>query len=213
MSGYIGNDGSALAGGLNPSNQVQGLSIDATGKLYVNLAQWNGATPAANNPVITEQNIQNWLRNGQVYRACTGTITSPSGVTTLPVNLFNPNASGKKLLLFSARLNYPSNQTNHQITSVAANPAYASPVTPVNLDIGNGGSSVVTSVTFAAVNTAVAGTQIDQFAMSNTGEIDALGVGGVVVPLLIEANKGVTLWVSSNTGGNTFSVSLTWAEF
>lgn len=36
MSGYIGNDGSALAGGINASGQVQGLSVDNTGKLNVN---------------------------------------------------------------------------------------------------------------------------------------------------------------------------------
>ena len=36
MSGYIGNDGSALAGGLNPSGVVQGLSVDSGGKLNVN---------------------------------------------------------------------------------------------------------------------------------------------------------------------------------
>ena len=33
MSGYIGNDGSALAGGLNPSNVVQGIAVDAQGRL------------------------------------------------------------------------------------------------------------------------------------------------------------------------------------
>ncbi|HLX58759.1 MAG TPA: hypothetical protein VKR83_17200, partial [Ktedonobacteraceae bacterium] len=44
MSGYVGNDGSALAGGLNSSNQVQGLSIDNTGKLNVNASVSSGPT-------------------------------------------------------------------------------------------------------------------------------------------------------------------------
>ncbi|HLH61668.1 MAG TPA: hypothetical protein VKV20_08295 [Ktedonobacteraceae bacterium] len=44
MTGYIGNDGSALAGGLNPSGQVQGLSVDTTGKLNVNASVSSGPT-------------------------------------------------------------------------------------------------------------------------------------------------------------------------
>ncbi len=36
MSGYIGNDGSELAGALNPSGQVQGLQVDNSGNLKVN---------------------------------------------------------------------------------------------------------------------------------------------------------------------------------
>ena len=36
MSGYVGNDGSQLTGGLNPSGQAQALSVDASGKLNVN---------------------------------------------------------------------------------------------------------------------------------------------------------------------------------
>ncbi len=44
MTGYIGNDGSELAGGLNPSGQVQGLSVDNTGKLNVNASVSSGPT-------------------------------------------------------------------------------------------------------------------------------------------------------------------------
>ncbi len=44
MSGYVGNDGSQLAGGVNPSGQVQGLSVDASGKLNVNASVSSGPT-------------------------------------------------------------------------------------------------------------------------------------------------------------------------
>jgi hypothetical protein len=48
MSGFIGNDGSELAGGLNPSSVVQGIAVDASGRLILaNLLQLGGSAAAA----------------------------------------------------------------------------------------------------------------------------------------------------------------------
>ncbi len=44
MSGFTGNDGSALAGGLNPSGAVKALSVDASGNLNVNASVSAGPT-------------------------------------------------------------------------------------------------------------------------------------------------------------------------
>src|SRR5579859_913898 len=44
MSGFTGNDGSALAGGLNPSGAVKALSVDASGNLNVNASVSSGPT-------------------------------------------------------------------------------------------------------------------------------------------------------------------------
>lgn len=44
MSGYVGNDGSQLAGGLNPSGAVKALSVDASGNLNVNASVSSGPT-------------------------------------------------------------------------------------------------------------------------------------------------------------------------
>ena len=44
MSGFTGNDGSELAGGLNPSGQVKALSVDASGNLNVNASVSSGPT-------------------------------------------------------------------------------------------------------------------------------------------------------------------------
>jgi hypothetical protein len=42
--GFTGNDGSALAGGLNPSGVVKALSVDASGNLNVNASVSSGPT-------------------------------------------------------------------------------------------------------------------------------------------------------------------------
>jgi len=44
MSGFTGNDGSELVGGLNPSGQVKALSVDASGNLNANLTGVSTAT-------------------------------------------------------------------------------------------------------------------------------------------------------------------------
>lgn len=44
MSGFTGNDGSELVGGLNPSNVAQALSVDASGHLNVNASVSSGPT-------------------------------------------------------------------------------------------------------------------------------------------------------------------------
>ena len=65
MSGFLGNDGSALAGGLNPSGVVAGLNLDGSGNLKtvaagspsetpVNLNQINGAALANTNPLFID---------------------------------------------------------------------------------------------------------------------------------------------------------------
>jgi hypothetical protein len=65
MSGYIGNDGSALSGGLNPSGVIAGLNLDAGGNLKtvasgspaetpVNFNQVNGAAFSNTNPLFVD---------------------------------------------------------------------------------------------------------------------------------------------------------------
>ena len=44
MSGFTGNDGSGLVGGLNPSGQVKALSVDNAGNLNVNASVSSGPT-------------------------------------------------------------------------------------------------------------------------------------------------------------------------
>ncbi|HEY6543198.1 MAG TPA: hypothetical protein VIZ18_19805 [Ktedonobacteraceae bacterium] len=44
MSGFTGNDGSGLVGGLNPSGAVKALSVDASGNLNVNASVSSGPT-------------------------------------------------------------------------------------------------------------------------------------------------------------------------
>ncbi len=51
MSGYIGNDGSQLIGGLNPSGVVQAGIVDAQGRLII-------SPNAVGNPFITEDQIR-----------------------------------------------------------------------------------------------------------------------------------------------------------
>lgn len=128
MSGYIGNDGSALAGGINPLGALQGLKVDSLGNLSV------------------EDMIRLLTMNGQAFSATTGKLASPSAAT-LGFQLFNPANSGKNLLIFSLVVIYGAGSiddfrmTTADVSSIAGWTNTA--ITPVN-NKGGGPASVAT---------------------------------------------------------------------
>src|SRR6476646_2194129 len=99
MTSFMGPDGSSLSGALTPSGIILGLNQDAAGNLKV--------TPGGNlvtNPTITEDQIRVWIANGQGFSASTGILNSASGTNNYPLSVFNPNNSGKSVLLYSVQV-------------------------------------------------------------------------------------------------------------
>src|SRR5579872_2360127 len=102
MSGFTGNDGSELAGGLTPGGAIKALSVDNAGNLNVNASvssgptnitqvlgaalsasnplfvaqSQNGAVLADTNPEINISNIQQMILNGKGFSCSTGKITA-----------------------------------------------------------------------------------------------------------------------------------------
>jgi hypothetical protein len=149
MSGYTGNDGSALVGGLNPSSIVQAGIVDAQGR-------WILSPNAVANPFITEDQIRAYTIAGNAYSATTGKLTAP-GAATLGFQLFAPANNTKNIMIYSLVL-ATANSGSHQIFKIAANVNSIAGWTDVAASITNNGASVATStVTASYSNTNLTG--------------------------------------------------------
>lgn len=136
MSGFTGNDGSELAGGLTPSGTIKGLSVDNAGNLNVNasvssgptnITQINSAAVSATNGLPVSGNNGGSLvvldvdSSGRLYVNITSLPALAAGSNNIGgVEIFDSgganklaiDASGRVLVGVSTATLYTSAQTN-----------------------------------------------------------------------------------------------------
>jgi len=206
--GFTGNDGSALVGGLNPSNVAQAGIVDAQGR-------WIISPNAASNPFITEDQIRAYTMAGQAFSACTTKIQAP-GAGTLGFQLFNPASSGKNLLIYSLIINIASS-TFHDFRMTTADVSSITGwsntvVTPVN-NKGGGGASVATCGYSNVILTGgLLGSAREVVGVQGTVSQEALSNGECIYLPASASINGIALYVNA-TGTNNWSVTVEYLEF
>jgi hypothetical protein len=171
MSGYIGNDGSALAGGLNPSGQAQGFKVDASGNLEVAVenAQALGQQTSANSVSIVPASdafLRTWpyaadlARLGQAFIVSysSGGAAGGSGKYGM-VSVFNPAGSGKTLIIPSAQYLDTSAASGDAVYKTTVDPQLGAPSYPnvQNFLGGSGGQAFVGNATYVDPGTSPPG--------------------------------------------------------
>jgi hypothetical protein len=169
----------------------------------VNIAQWNGATPAVGNPVIGEDQLRAWIAAGQGFSATSNKLTVTTSFGGL--SLFNPNASGKTMIVYSLKYMVGGNAYN-QVNYTTTDPALGTPVTPVNLLNGNGTAAVAVG-SLVATGATPAGTLVDMTGNGTNANEQALSGGEVYI---IPANKGIAFY--SNGTAVLWYASFGWVE-
>lgn len=206
MTGYMNADGSALVGALNPSNVGQALGLDAAGNLKV--------TPGGNlvtNPTITEDQIRAWIANGQGFSASTGILNSASGTNNYPLSVFNPNNSGKSILLYSIQVSNGSGGATALLQLVTSNPAFANQVTPINMKAGGPASALpAAAITAATTNQAVAAPYEQVVALAST-TLELL-TNGAAILLPNGSNNGLVMYIQTYSAAIN-SILARWTEF
>jgi hypothetical protein len=180
--------------------------LDSSGRPMANIAQWNGSAPSVSNPVITEDQIRAWIANGQGFSATTGKLTAAGSITG-GLSVFNPNASGKTLLIFSIRFMIGNNCFN-MINFTTSDPALGTSVSAVNMKAANGTSSVATCSS-SNTNVTPAGTTFDMVGAGSNTNVQVLANGHA---LIIPANNGIAFY-SNISGANVWYVAMAWIEF
>lgn len=195
--GYIGNDGSALAGGLSPSGIIQGLKVDQNGYLAI------------------EDMIRLLTMNGQAFSATTTKNNAP-GAATLGFQLFNPANSGKSLLIYSLILNYGGLSfhdfriTTADVSSIAGWTNAA--ITPVNNKAGGPASVATAGYSNTNLTGALLGSAREVIGVPSTQSVEALTNGECIYLPAGASINGIALYVNA-TGTNNWSVTAGYLEF
>jgi hypothetical protein len=171
----------------------------------MNLSQVNGTAHSVNNPLLTEDQLRAWIVNGQGFSATTGKLTA-GGALTGGISIFNPNASGKTLILLSLGYIIGNNSFN-QVNLTTSDPALGTSVAATNNKAGSATASVASC---SSANTTVtpAGTLCMSIGSASNTFTQSLSGGNVLV---IPPNNGVAFY-SNLSGSNSWSVTLTWVE-
>jgi hypothetical protein len=170
-----------------------------------NIVQLGGSAVGLANPFITEEQIRAYTNNGQGFNGTTTKLTA-GGALTGGLSFFNPNASGKTMVILAIRFMIGNNNFD-QINFTTTDPALGTAVTPINIKAGSGTASVVTGSS-ANTNVAPAGTQFATAgAASNT--LTQVLLSGTY--LIIPANNGIVFY-SNLSGANSWFVDMTWLE-
>ncbi|HJT57543.1 MAG TPA: hypothetical protein VJ761_13665 [Ktedonobacteraceae bacterium] len=203
MTGYIGNDGSALAGGLNPSSQVQGLAVDATGRLQT--ANYiNGAAVGVSTPYPSADQSRFAAVQDKAFAANYGRLTVAAQTTNgYPLSVFNSGAS-KDIVIISVRVYANGTAAEFRLALTTSDPAYGSAGSVFNLKAGSATASVA-NVTYTASASLAPTTFLDSLQLpSNTpGEFIPNG-SGIYLPK--GSANGLTVWSIPTTSGASIVV-------
>ncbi|HET8911892.1 MAG TPA: hypothetical protein VFN23_10535 [Ktedonobacteraceae bacterium] len=177
----------------------------------IDLARVLGAALSNTNPVPTESNIQNWLRNGQAFVVSTGLVTGASA--TCGLSIWN-GTSGKNILIYSiCFLDQQGGQGQvGQIYKLTANPGLANVATPVNKNFG---SATTSSMTCTSANSGVnlsGGTLLESFPTNSPAVVELIQPGsGYFLPGNV--NSGLGVQVAMQGTGGFVQVSVHYVEF
>jgi hypothetical protein len=198
-----------VADAVTPANK---LAVDGSGRITLapnqscNIAQWNGATPAVSNPVITEDQVRAWIVNGQSFSATTNKQTA-AGAINAGFSIFNPAASGKTLLVYSLKYTIGNNSFN-TLNLTTSDPAFGSSLTVTNNKAGSATTSIASS-TFTNTNVASAGTVNDTIGSATNTMTQVLLNGDYLV---LPSGNGFAFYANLS-GANAWCVSAEWIEF
>lgn len=209
-----GGGGGSSVNIADPTTPANKLAVDGSGKIGVNnfpvtqainLSQVNGTALSVNNPVITEDQFRAWIMNGQGFTATTGKLTSGSAITG-GISVFNPNASGKTLIIFSLSYVIGNNSFN-QLNLTASDPALGTAVTVSNNKAGSTTASV-TACSLANTTVTPAGTLNMSIGSASNTFTQAFTNGNA---LIVPSNNGIAFY-SNLSSTNSWAVTLTWVE-
>lgn len=199
MSGFLGSDGSALIGGLNPLNIVRGVAVDTLGN------------------VGTISNIQQLILNGQGFSAATGKLATATNANLVVggLGIFNPANSLKSLLIYSLRVSV-GNAGTCQSNLTTVDPAFGNALSAVNTKAGSAIASVAalsSSANGVAAAVTPIGSMFDSF-LSNTNVMLELLDNGtfILLPAGVSSN-GLAVYPFVAAAGNSFMTTARWVEF
>jgi hypothetical protein len=205
MTGYINPDGSALSGGLLPTNMGQALSLDANGNLKV------VGENAAGLPVITEDAIRAYITAGQGFNATTGKVTVSNA--NQAVSFFSPANNTKNVLLYAMVIVYSNaNGIIHDVRLASVDPNYPNALSLLNMKQAAGAASSAVNATYSTATMAASGANL--LAAPLTGQNLSAQVFENGAALLFPAGtaNGVIAFLG-NTASGIFSVTFCWVEF
>jgi len=203
MTSFMGPDGSSLSGALTPSGIINGMNLDAAGNLKVS----PGGNPVTN-PAITEDQIRAWIANGQGFSASTGILNSAAGTNNYPLSVFNPNNSGKSVLIYSIQVSNGSGGMTALLQLVTSNPSFTNPITPINMKAG--GPNSVAAVTAATTSQTIAAPYEQVVTLAST-TLELL-TNGAAILLPNGSNNGIVQYVQTYSAAIN-AVLVRWVEF
>jgi hypothetical protein len=204
MTSFMGPDGSGLVGALNPAGIINGLGLDAAGNLKVT----SGGNPVTN-PTITEDQMRAWIANGQGFSASTGILNSASGTNNYALSIFNPNTSGKNILIYSIQVANGSGGMTAILQRVTADPAFTA-VTPLNAKLGGSASAIAGHVSQATSNQTLSGTYDQVITIANTTM--ELLTNGAAILLPNGSNNGLVAYIQTYSAAIN-SILMRWVEY
>jgi hypothetical protein len=204
MTSFMGPDGSGLVGALNPAGIINGLGLDAAGNLKVT----SGGNPVTN-PTLTSDQIRAWIANGQGFSASTGILNSASGTNNYALSIFNPNTSGKNILIYSIQVANGSGGTTAILQRVTADPAFTA-VTPLNAKLGGSASAIAGHVSQATSNQTLSGTYDQVITIASTTM--ELLTNGAVILLPNGSNNGLVAYIQTYSAAIN-SILMRWVEY
>lgn len=172
----------------------------------VDVARVLGSALSQGNPVIVENNILNWIRNGQGFVAGPTQQTS-GGTFSVGFSLWNGASSGKTVLIYALRVGLQtSNYSSMYLTT--SNPALTNTIsTPSNSKPGSGISSVAT-VTWQNTTTSSSGTFFEQIITPGSAITEMISSSEE-----IELVPGNGLLLLIPTASSNWTVVCKWVEF
>lgn len=208
MSGYIGNDGSALAGGLNPSGAIQGIGVDGNGRLITS-GYIGSSAVGLTNPYPTLDQVDGMIANGQGYVAV-GKLTSVAS-SNAGLAIFNPASSGKNVLIYRATQTLTAGNALTELRYNSADFALGTAVTPANMRAG-GAAGVATGSSAASAATGGVGTLVGGMqSIANTSLELLQSNTRILLPNGAQAN-GFELLCNTSAAG-TLYLAIYWVEY
>jgi hypothetical protein len=174
-----------------------------------NLKQVNGAALSDSNPAIVEQNVQNWIRNGQSFNGTSGTSSTAGAINAVEFSLFNPAASGKNIYVYSLKVVANITGNLAVATLITTDPALtAAAVT--NLKPGSGASSA--SVTYSSAAQTQTGTVLDRLVLPGNNAVQDFFMNGAGILLPAGSAYGIVVFINLTAAAN-WTVTARWVEF
>jgi expansin (peptidoglycan-binding protein) len=168
----------------------------------------SGFTSSSGASITTDQ-VREWIVNGQGFSASTGMLNSASGTNNYALSVFNPNNSGKNILVYSIQVANGSGGMTAILQRVTSDPGFTA-VTPLNAKLGGAASAIAGHVSQATSNQTLSG-NYDQVVTIASTTIELL-TNGAVILLPNGSNEGLVQYIQTySTAIN--SILMRWIEF